>query len=328
MGGPWGLGLVIGKFLPPHAGHGLLIETARAGVGRLVVVVCDLPGQPVAAARRAGWLREIHPGVEVRVVEDIGRDEDSAAWAAYTQRFLGRSPDVVFSSEDYGERWAGELGCHHVLVDRDRGRFPVSGTAVRADPARHWAMLAPCVRAHYVTRVCLVGAESTGTTTLAGALAEELGTVWVPEYGRAYSRAKAAGGWPAAWETGEFEVIARRQEAEEDEAARRSGPVLLCDTDALATGIWHERYLGRRNPEVEARAAAATAAGRYRLTVLTGDEIPFVDDGLRDGEHLRGAMTGRFRQALTAAGRPFVEVRGSREERLAAALAAVGTGPD
>jgi nicotinamide riboside kinase len=57
--------------------------------------------------------------------------------------------------------------------------------------------------------------------------------------------------------------------------------------------------------------------------VLTDTDIPFVQDGLRDGEHLREAMTERFRERLAARPEPHVVVRGSREERLAAAVAAI-----
>jgi len=70
-----------------------------------------------------------------------------------------------------------------------------------------------------------------------------------------------------------------RQQADEDAAAR----LLICDTDALATSIWHERYFGTTSREV-ARLAAARS---YALYILTGDDIPFVQDGIRDGQHIR-----------------------------------------
>jgi len=38
-----------------------------------------------------------------------------------------------------------------------------------------------------VARICLLGAESTGKTTLAAALAVAYETVWNPEYGRVYT---------------------------------------------------------------------------------------------------------------------------------------------
>ncbi len=308
------LGLTIGKFWPPHAGHHHLIRTARAQVDHLVVVVCELGAQQPPARRRAAWLAEVHPDCEVRVVADIGHDDDSAAWAAYTRAFLPGVPDVVFTSDPYGETWAAELGCRWVAVDPGRRTVPVSGTLVRADPARHWHHLSPPVRAGLTRRVAVVGAESTGTTTLARDLARRHRTAWVPEYGRAYSAAKQerTGGAGSTWHSGEFEVIARRQQADEDAAARRAGPVLFCDTDALATAVWHLRYTGRESP-----AVAALAAGRtYAAYVLTGCEIPFEQDGLRDGEHLRGWMTGEFRRRLAERAEPWIEVTGSPTERL------------
>jgi HTH-type transcriptional repressor of NAD biosynthesis genes len=56
---------------------------------------------------------------------------------------------------------------------------------------------------------------------------------------------------------------------------------------------------------------------------LTDCDIPFVQDGLRYGEHVRESMTARFRQVLIAQPAPWVEVHGSRELRLELAVAAV-----
>lgn len=104
--------------------------------------------------------------------------------------------------------------------------------------------------------------------------------------------------------------IARRQAADEDRAARLSGPILTCDTDVLATAVQYERYLGRRSGVVEA-IAEARQPHRY---VLTADDIPFVQDGL-DGEHLRGWMTQRFRAVLDGGSVLWIEARRSRAER-------------
>ncbi|MFE3559267.1 AAA family ATPase [Streptomyces sp. NPDC059193] len=155
------------------------------------------------------------------------------------------------------------------------------------------------------------------------------GTGWVAEYGRRYSEEKLAAAraaHPAAtWEdvsftSREFPVIARRQDADEERAARLGSPVLFCDTDSFATGIWHERYTGGRSEEVEKTASLTTR----HLYLLTDDaDVPFEDDGLRDGPHLRPWMTGRFREELERTGRRFLVVRGDREQRLAAAVTAV-----
>jgi nicotinamide riboside kinase len=189
----------------------------------------------------------------------------------------------------------------------------------------------------------VVGAESTGTTTLSRDLAEALRvrggphglTRWVPEYGRELTVAKLAvaralavrAGSPEPtvfdldWDTADFEAVARRQCADEDDAARGGGPVLVCDTDALATTVWQERYLGQATTAVQAVADRMPPRSLYLLTDHA--DVPFHDDGLRDGEHLRSWMTGRFREVLGGRGVPWREVRGDRRTRLKLALEAV-----
>lgn len=310
-----GLGLVIGKFLPPHRGHQFLIDTAVALSEQGVVIVCAKPTDPIPGTLRQQWLQELHPAARVLLIDDRYDETDSAVWAANTVRWLGRAPDAVFTSEDYGDRYALLLGARHVCVDRARLTVPISGTAVRNDPYAHWEHLGPPVRAWFAKRVCVLGAESTGTTTLARDLAARLQTVWVEEYGREVSVVKLATHDPG-WRTEEFTQIAEEQTRREDAAARQANRVLICDTNAFATALWHRRYLGTRSPAVEAIARR----GRCDLYLLTGDEIPFVQDGLRDGEHLRHEMHGWFEGALRGQPVPWRLLRGSREARLEEAL--------
>ncbi|MFI6077472.1 hypothetical protein ACIA5C_38675 [Actinoplanes sp. NPDC051343] len=77
----------------------------------------------------------------------------------------------MFSSEAYGIELASRFHAEPVIVGLDRAQVPVSGTAVRADPVGNWDHLGPGVRAWLTRRVVVVGAESTGTTTTARALA-------------------------------------------------------------------------------------------------------------------------------------------------------------
>lgn len=313
-----GLGLVIGKFLPPHRGHKLLIDAATAQSEKAVVMVCAKPTDPIPGELRGQWLQEIHPTARVMVIDDRYDENDSRVWAENTIRWLGRAPDAVFTSEAYGDRYAALMGSQHIAVDKPRGRVPISGTAVRRDPFAHWDFIEPPVRGWFAKRVCVLGAESTGTTTLAKALAEQLHTVWVEEYGRDYSAMKLAHGDPT-WRTEEFTLIAEEQTRREDAAARQANRVLICDTNAFATALWHRRYLGGRSQAVEGIARR----GRCDLYLLTGDEVPFVQDGLRDGEHIRHTMHRWFEEALARQGMPWHVLRNSHEERLREALGLV-----
>ena len=310
-----GLGLVIGKFYPPHRGHKLLIDTATAQSEQTVVIVCAKPSDLIPGELRGQWLQEIHPAARVMVIDDRYDQNDSRIWAENTLRWLGRAPDAVFTSEDYGDRYAALMGSQHISVDQPRGQVPISGTAVRSDPYAHWNFIEPPVRGWFAKRVGVLGAEATGTTTLAKALAKHFQTAWVAEYGREYSEVKLAKN-DLAWRTEEFTAIAAEQARREDMAARQANRVLICDTNAFATVLWHRRYLGSHSHAV----AEIARRGKCDLYLLTGDEIPFVQDGLRDGEHIRHDMHCWFEQALAAQAVPWHIVRGSQEERLRAAV--------
>jgi HTH-type transcriptional regulator, transcriptional repressor of NAD biosynthesis genes len=311
----YGLGVVIGKFLPPHRGHRHLIETALSRCGQVVVIVCGKPTDPIPGELRVDWLREIVPAADVMLIDDRYDENDSRIWAENTIRWLGRAPDAVFTSESYGDAYAAHLGCAHESVDPDRIRVPCSGTAVRTDPFSVWDHIDPPVRAWYAKRIVIVGAESTGTTTLARDLAEALGTVWVPEYGREYSEEKQSRG-ETEWRSEEFVQIAREQTRRENEAARRAHHFLICDTNAFATRLWHRRYMGFDLPEL----AEISSVCREDLYLLTGDEIPFVQDGLREGEHIRHEMHGWFEEELVRQSSPWYLLTGDVNFRVARAF--------
>ncbi|MGE3910981.1 MAG: AAA family ATPase [Chloroflexota bacterium] len=315
----WQHGLIIGKLRPPHLGHSYLIRTALEQVERLTVVVCRHASDTIPAELRAGWLRELFSTADVRIWDSGDHDPlDSALWARLTQEWLPGSPDVVFTSEAYGEAYTRYLGCDHVCVDQERTTVPISASQILARPLAHLEFLEPPARAHFVLRVVLVGAESTGKTTLARQLAAHYQTAWVPEYGRPYWDGLLPSA-ATAYSTQDFIHIAETQQAMEDMLARHANRVLICDTDAFTTWLWHELYMDGDAPAVRRIAEGH----RHALHILTGDEIAWEDDGTRDQPDRRHWFQGRFREELRASGRPFVEVTGSPGERLAAAIGAI-----
>lgn len=307
------LGFVVGKFYPPHRGHKHLIETARRQVDRLVVLLPHHPTQTIPGELRKAWLEEIHPDCEIHLVPDELED-DCEAWAKFTIAHLGRAPDVVFSSEDYGPRFAALMNCRHVMVDRDRAAVPISARTIRARPLEHLDFLEPCVRAYYVKRVVVIGAESTGKTTLAQTLAREFNTNWVAEYGREHWERKVSGLKMTdplpSWSRDEFVHIATEQQKRENSAARSANKILFCDTNATATGTWFERYYHHRDEEVD----AIGAADKVDLYLLTTPQVAFVQDGFRDGEKIRQWMHDRFVEVLSKTAAPVRIIDGESYE--------------
>ncbi len=205
-------GLVIGKFWPPHAGHHHLIRTAAATCEHVSVVVMAAHAEGLPLASRMAWLADAHRDApEVRVLgihDDVRIDyADSDIWRQHValmhealRQGDASGPDwgtvtAVFTSETYGEELARHFSAKAVTLDLQRENVPVSGKAVRADLLAHWQHLAPATRAGLAKRVVVIGAESTGTTTLSRALtahwcargAPHHETRWIGEYGRDFT---------------------------------------------------------------------------------------------------------------------------------------------
>ncbi|MEI2640145.1 MAG: AAA family ATPase [Microthrixaceae bacterium] len=345
-------GLVIGKFYPPHDGHELLFRAAASASDRLSILVLAHPEEHLDVRLRVEWITEmlddlgnvtVAGGIDLHPVDY----DDPLIWDLHEAAFRDLLVTVttepvtaVFSSESYGAELARRFGSRHVPIDVDRILVPISGTRIRSDPVENWDHLPESVRGGLCRRVVVLGAESTGTTTVSRVLTDLLRrrggphgmTRWVPEYGRQFTLDKLASATAASgvncvepptmddldWQTQDFIEIAARQNQMEDQEARVGGPVLLCDTDAFATGLWHERYAGHRSNEVDALAR------HHDLYLLTNHrDVPFVQDGIRDGESIREWMTERFIEELVSTGRNHVVLTGPLDERLHSALEAV-----
>jgi HTH-type transcriptional regulator, transcriptional repressor of NAD biosynthesis genes len=311
--------LVVGKFYPPHKGHKYLIDSAEKQSKHTTVIVFHNDGIKIPGELRAAWIKEIHPNVDVLLRPDkIPDNTDSSRWAENTLSYLGFTPQVVYSSEDYGDPFAKAMGSTHIAVDKRRITIPISGTKVRENPLDNLDFLEPCVRAYFTKRICVLGAESTGTTTLSKALADYYQTNWIAEFGRIFSeRRMEYKDFP--WRESEFEVIANEQQKMEEERARIANKLLICDTNAFATELWHERYMGKMSEKV-GKIGQKSKADLY---ILTDVDIPFIQDGTRDGEHIRSLMHRRFIDELKNRNLPFIVVSGNRRDRLKEAISAV-----
>ena len=170
-----------------------------------------------------------------------------------------------------------------------------------------------------VLRIAVLGAESSGKSTLCEVLARQHDTAWVPEYLREF--VDTHGRVPC--ESDQF-GIARTQREREDAAAARANRLLFCDTTPLMTALYSRVYWGR----VDAQLAALAATHDYALTLVTAPDVPWIADGLmRESEAVRERVYGMVVDELDARGVPFVLVRGDLPQRVRQveqALAVIG----
>ncbi|ABK02093.1 putative transcriptional regulatory protein NadR (probably AsnC-family) [Arthrobacter sp. FB24] len=330
--------MVIGKFYPPHAGHAHLINTAAAQSENVSVLVLGNRFESITVADRTTWLAaEFEDIAGVHVIgmpNDCPEDYDSEEiWKAQSElmRLALKTHGVteveaVFSSEEYGAQLAQAFGAEHVLVDQSRTTFPISGTLCRDDLGSAWPFIIGPARQGLATRIILVGAESSGTSTLAKALTEHYrprfpGITDVPEYGRDYTYEKfdaLRAKMPEAvledmvWNEQDFGRIATRQN-EMENAAADACPLVIADTDSLATTLWERFYIGERS--YGSYLAASNLPPRDLYLITDHEGVEFEDDGWREGEHRRAEMTEWFKEALTAEGHSWILVSGDHERR-------------
>jgi nicotinamide riboside kinase len=167
--------------------------------------------------------------------------------------------------------------------------------------------------------ICILGAESTGKTTLAQALASHYACPWVPECLRLFCQEQ--GRTPRREE--QAPLMAQQCQAEhlaQTRAGQLGAPFVFCDTAPLLTAIYSNYVFSDTSLLPQGRALHAS----YALTLLLAPDIDWVADGLqRDGEHVRAPVHSFIEQELAALVLPFARISGRGPQRLAAALAAV-----
>jgi nicotinamide riboside kinase len=168
-------------------------------------------------------------------------------------------------------------------------------------------------------RIAIVGAESTGKSTLAAELARRLNEEFglrcacVPELLRGWC--DAHGRTP---HSDEQSGIARDQQAAID-AAALDADVILCDTTPLMTAVYSRLIFDDGSLDDMARAAHAT----IDFTLLTALDLPWIADWLRDGPHVLAPVDWMIRERLLAWDIPWSLVSGTDEARTTNALDAL-----
>lgn len=330
-------GLVVGKFSPLHLGHEFLLREAARQCNELYVISYSKPEYPGCdVRRRERWLQERFPAVRSAVLDDerlvaLGSqtggplavpandapDESHRDFVGYLCLRLFATPvDAVFSSEAYGEGFASHLTryfrhwraespvVHHVLVDQDRRQVPISASRIRSDVLAQREWLDPTVAASFVPRACVLGGESSGKSSLAAAIADELGGACVAEYGRELWERRAG-----KLDFEDMLLIARRHIAAEEAAARKSTWV-ISDTSPLTTLFYSLDLFRRADPELQ-----ALAARRYDQVIVCAPDFPFVQDGTRRDAAFRAHQHDWYLQELRERNIPHQIASGTLQER-------------
>jgi HTH-type transcriptional repressor of NAD biosynthesis genes len=309
-------GLVLGKFMPLHAGHVRLVEFAAARCDELIVLVCATEKEPIPGAIRRDWVEETfgdHKNIKPQLLWYDDRvlpntSESSSAvsriWADHLHPILPKI-DVFFSSEKYGDYVAEFLNCAHIAYDLPRQLTNISATQILQNPFQHWDFLPPAVRPYFVKKICLYGTESTGKTTLTQKLAAHFHTTWVPEMARDIIE-----GTEDCTEE-HLRQIAELHATTIQKKIKTANKLLFVDTDLNITRGYSQYLFGKEMIVPE----WIEQANHFDLHLFLEADAPFVQDGTRLKMPERNHLQEFHRAELVKRGIAYTVITGDWEER-------------
>jgi HTH-type transcriptional repressor of NAD biosynthesis genes len=307
-------GLVVGKFAMLTLGHINLIHAAAMDCEQLKVLLCfdekflakqkPRDQQRLTLKNRLRWLKETYqdmPHITIDYIDETNIPAYPNGWQHYAQlirdSYGGTIPNdtAVFSSEleyddDY-KKYLPEL--QHLLVDPARTQVPISATKIRNNLYQHWDMVPSVVRKDYTLKVCFIGTESCGKTTLVKSLAKLYNTSWALEYGRTYCETVVFGD-ETLLESSDYSKIAFQHKCDEEHALRTANKLCFIDSCAITTEFFHRLNLGTTSEVVSAIARHE----EYDLILYLTDDVPWVNDGTRVNGDKRQETRALFETVL------------------------------
>jgi HTH-type transcriptional repressor of NAD biosynthesis genes len=317
--------------MPPTTGHLQLVQFANllANDG-VVLIICTQPFEPFVHERiEAMQLALDHAGLNKVTLQHIDKtmEQDPTAdgfWDMWREILVGygiTKDDYVVSSETYGKKLAEITGAQFFPYDIERSINPVKATPIRDDPLTHFDDIIPEFRKFLTTTVTVFGAESTGKTTLARALAKELRANWLFEYARPYlentENVITVDSMTGIW---------KGQKALQQQAENvRISPFILQDTDLFSTvGYWefpHWQSIIGACPDGLIKDAVALQSDLY---IVTRSNIAFEPDPLRYGGDKREGSDEYWIAVLEKYHLPYVILEASdMEDRIQTAVTAI-----
>jgi HTH-type transcriptional regulator, transcriptional repressor of NAD biosynthesis genes len=289
------LGLLPGKFLPPHRGHLMAIINAATKCDKLYVIVsdnknttykvCKESNLPVMDIRlRAKWLSIELQGFEnisVITLDETGIPEYPDGWEQWTNKVKQLFPngfDVIFGGEvSYKEMHNKYFpNVIYEIFDYKRERYPICATEIRNNPLEHWDYILGSAREFFAKKVLITGTESCGKTTITKYLAKIYHTSWSEEEGRYYSQ-RFLGGNENVFTIKDFETIAFQQYQADMDALHKANKVVFYDTDATVTEYYANLYIGEQSKVIESFIDPT----RYDKVLFFLPDVKWVADGLR-----------------------------------------------
>lgn len=165
-----------------------------------------------------------------------------------------------------------------------------------------------------VKKIALLGAESTGKTSLARSLALRFQTVWVPENTREHMS-----GNPAEFTIEEIEKIVQEHLAQENRLLHNADQFIFTDSELIMAKVMSIDTFGNCPKWIEQEITRH----RYDLYLLSSNDLPWIPDPVRMNAQRRDYFFNWYKRELENYKLPYEIVTGRYEARLLSAITAI-----
>lgn len=167
-----------------------------------------------------------------------------------------------------------------------------------------------------VQSIAIIGAESSGKTTLSKELGEFFGCPVVYEYAREYLEEKNGN-----YTYEDIEIIAKEQVKKWFGTILQQPQMMIVDTELTVLKVWSELKFRKTSPWLEEHYENQN----IDLYLLCQNDLEWQVDPLRENESIeeRNDILNKYKEELIKHKRSFIEIRGSGEQRLKRAKDAI-----
>lgn len=293
------VGLIIGKFLPLHKGHLFFINRAATMVDKLIVLVDENKETDGKKCKDAGikypnlviretWLTSIFkdvPHIEVVGMNEDGLENYPNGWKLWSDRVKETvksfGVNTIFTSDaEYSEGYDTHFpNWEKVFFDNNRvATNGMSATLVRSDMNKNWGNMSSQVRQFFTKKICFVGGESVGKSTLVRAMAKSFNTSWADEYGKTYiddgvGKYFDVNGTMLMSEK-DYDNILIGQTLSNNKAFLASNIMTLIDSDAVYTKFFFKDQFNKEYPMGD---AFINSEKQDYIYIYLEDNVPFVE---------------------------------------------------